>query len=113
MSRERGEEKNPSQVGSTRISRRDFLGKATGAAATLAVGGGISSILAACGGGPTVVSKKKTYTIAIVPKGLDNPVFALANLGGQVRAKELGNVHFIFTASSTTDTNGDINVIQG
>ncbi len=113
MSRERREEMGSSGTDSGRISRRDFLGKATGAAAALAVGGGISSILAACGGGPTVVSKKKTYTIAIVPKGLDNPVFALANLGGQVRAKELGNVHFIFTANSTTDTNGDINVIQG
>ena len=61
--------------------------------------------------GGLVPSRK--YTIAIVPKGLDNPVFALAKLGLEERAKELGNVTPIFTAGSTTNTELDINVLEG
>jgi ribose transport system substrate-binding protein len=62
--------------------------------------------------GPMIFSPKKRYSIAIVPKGLNNPVFALANLGGQQRALELGNIHFLFEASPTTDTAGDVNIVQ-
>jgi ribose transport system substrate-binding protein len=95
------------------ISRGGFL-KASG----VLTGAALASTLYGPGlvfaDGPYVFSKaKKKYKIAIVPKGLDNPVFALANLGGQKRAKELGDVQFIFTANSTTDTAGDVRTIEG
>src|SRR5438067_1289134 len=50
--------------------------------------------------GPYSFSTKKRFTIAIVPKSLSNPVFALANLGGKKRAQELGDVDYVFTANS-------------
>ena len=55
----------------------------------------------------------RKYKIAIVPKGLDNPVFALAKLGLEERASELGDVEPIFTAGATTNTELDINVLEG
>jgi ribose transport system substrate-binding protein len=85
-----------------RLSRRTFLGAAGAAVA-----------LAACGGGaPAAGGGKKKYRIAIVPKGLDNPVFALAKLGLQQRAQELGDVDPIFTAGATTDTASDVRVLE-
>lgn len=87
-------------------TRREFLklaGVATGALAT-------SSLWAPKAF--AVVSSKK-YKIAIVPKGLDNPVFALARLGLEERAAELGDVEPIFTAGATTNTSLDINVLEG
>ena len=63
--------------------------------------------------GPMVYAPKKRYKIAIVPKSLQNPVFALAKLGGQQRAKELGDVDYIFTANSSESASLDINIIQG
>ena len=90
------------------VSRSTFL-KATGV--------GLAGTLAGPGHafahGPLILRAPKKYKIAIVPKGLDNPVFALAKLGLEKRAAELGDVTPIFTANSTTDTAGDVNVIQG
>ncbi len=63
--------------------------------------------------GPLILKAAKKYKIAIVPKGLDNPVFALAKLGLEKRAAELGDVDPIFTASSKTDTAGDVRVVEG
>ena len=63
--------------------------------------------------GPLILKAKKKFQIAIVPKGLDNPVFALAKLGLEKRAAELGDVTPIFTANSTTDTAGDVRVVEG
>ena len=63
--------------------------------------------------GPLILKAPKKYKIAIVPKGLDNPVFALARLGLEKRAAELGDVTPIFTASSKTDTAGDVRVVEG
>jgi ribose transport system substrate-binding protein len=94
------------------LSRGDFL-KTTGLVAGAALAGSIYGPTQVFGQAPYAFSKKKMYSIAVVPKGLDNPVFALANLGGQKRAQELGNVHFIFTAGSKTDTAADITAIQG
>jgi ribose transport system substrate-binding protein len=94
------------------VSRGDFL-KTTGAVAGAALASTLYGPGRVFAHGPYVYVKKKTYTIAVVPKGLDNPVFALANLGGKKRAQELGNVHFIFTAASKTDTAGDVSAIQG
>ena len=87
-------------------TRREFLklaGLATGALATSSVW--TPKAFAAV---PT-----RTYKIAIVPKGLDNPVFALAKLGQEQRASELGDVDPIFTAGATTNTELDINVLEG
>ena len=58
-------------------------------------------------------SAKKRYKIAIVPKGLDNPVFNTANWGGATRAKELGNVDFTFTGSATSDAAQQVTAIDG
>src|SRR5919205_1125714 len=63
--------------------------------------------------GPYSFTKKKHYTIAIVPKSLSNPVFALARLGGQKRAQELGDVDYVFTANSQESAAADVNIIQG
>lgn len=94
------------------LSRGGFL-KTAGAVAGAALASTLNGPGRIFADGPLVVSKKKAFTIAIVPKGLDNPVFALANLGGQKRAQELGDVDFIFTANSTTDTAGDVTVLEG
>jgi ribose transport system substrate-binding protein len=107
------DEENQSDSLATReISRSGFL-KTTGAVAGAALASTLYGPGLVFADGPLIFSKKTTYTIAIVPKGLDNPVFALANLGGQKRAKELGDTEFIFTASSTTDTAGDVKAVEG
>ncbi len=90
-----------------RLSRRQLLTRGV-----LASGAALAAKFAGPGLAFGAVSPKR-FRIAIVPKGLDNPVFALAKLGSAQRAKELGDVEPIFTASSTTDTAGDINVIEG
>jgi ribose transport system substrate-binding protein len=91
------------------LSRRGFL-RASGVAAGAVLAGGLGTTLAACGGSS---GGGKRYRIAIVPKGLDNPVFSLAKLGAAQRAKELGDVDSIFTAASKTDTAGDVQVLEG
>src|SRR5690348_14737563 len=106
------EPKNAKSFIDKELSRGRFL-KTTGAVAGAALASTLYGPGRIFADGPMVYSKKKRYTIAIVPKGLDNPVFALANLGGQKRAKELGDVDFVFTANSTTDTAGDVTVLEG
>lgn len=91
------------------VSRGTFL-KATAGAALASTLYGPGKVFA---DGPYAFSKKKHYTIAIVPKSLQNPVFALAKLGGQRRAQELGDVDYVFTASSQESAATDINIIQG
>jgi ribose transport system substrate-binding protein len=93
------------------ISRRGFL-RAGGVAAGAVLAGGLGTGLAACGGSPATGSRRR-YRIAIVPKGLDNPVFSLAKLAAEQRARELGDVESIFTAASKTDTAGDIKILEG
>ncbi|MGD0743268.1 MAG: substrate-binding domain-containing protein [Acidimicrobiales bacterium] len=87
-------------------SRRDFLKLAGASAGALA-----ASSLWTPKAFAAVPTRK--YKIAIVPKGLDNPVFALAKLGLEQRASELGDVEPIFTAGTTTNTELDINVLEG
>jgi ribose transport system substrate-binding protein len=89
------------------LSRREAL-KRAGAATGAVVLGSLWTPPKSFG----IISKKK-YKIAIVPKGLDNPVFALAKLGLEKRAKELGDVEPIFTAGTKTDTAADIRAIEG
>ncbi len=106
------EPKNAKSFIDKELSRGRFL-KTTGAVAGAALASTLYGPGRIFADGPMAFSKKKRYTIAIVPKGLDNPVFALANLGGQKRANELGDVEFVFTANSTTDTAGDVTVLEG
>lgn len=102
-------EKAQDSLLSKELSRGTFL-KVTGAAALASTLYGPGEVFA---DGPMIYAPKKRFKIAVVPKGLDNPVFALANLGGLKRAKELGDVDFRFTANSTTDTAGDVSVVEG
>lgn len=91
------------------VSRATFL-KAAGVATLASTLYGPGRVFA---DGPLILRAPKKYKIAIVPKGLDNPVFGLAKLGLEKRAQELGNVTPIFTASSVTDTAGDVRVLEG
>jgi ribose transport system substrate-binding protein len=88
------------------LSRGELL-KRTGVAAGVVATGSLWKSKASFG----IVSAKK-YKIAIVPKGLDNPVFALGKLGLEQRAKELGDVEPIFTAGTKTDTAADVAVVE-
>lgn len=56
---------------------------------------------------------QKRYKIAIVPKGLNNPVFKSADFGGQARAKELGNVDFKFIGPAQSDASQQVAVVDG
>lgn len=106
------EKKTPDSILGQEVSRSRFITTASAASGLV-----LASTLYGPGrvfaNGPMVVSRSKKYKIAIVPKGLDNPVFALAKLGLEKRAMELGNVDPIFTAGSKTDTNLDVNIVQG
>ncbi len=89
------------------ISRRKILvgGAATaGAFAAADVFGSINIARAA---------DQKRYKIAIVPKGLNNPVFKSADFGGQARAKELGNVDFKFIGPAQSDASQQVAVVDG
>ena len=69
----------------------------------------VGAMLAACGGNTTSTAssnassaspaassscpaQKDHYTIAFVPKALNNPVFEITRKGAEDKAKELGNV---------------------
>ncbi|HEX6508578.1 MAG TPA: substrate-binding domain-containing protein [Chloroflexota bacterium] len=90
------------------ISRGTFLKAAAGVAAASSLYGP-GKVFA---DGPYAFTRANRFTIAIVPKSLQNPVFALANLGGKKRAQELG-VNYVFTASAQESAATDINIIQG
>src|SRR5581483_4666457 len=93
-----------------RVTRGELL-KRTGAAAAVVGAGGLIRPNFAKAAFAVTTSKK--YKIAIVPKALDNPVFALGKLGLEERAKELGDVQPIFTAASQTDTAQDVSIVEG
>lgn len=61
---------------------------------------------------PYVAKAAKRYTIAVVPKSLDNPVFYTAHYGAMQRAKELGDVDLIWTASATSDASQEAEIVQ-
>ncbi len=83
------------------IRRRTLVGAA-------AAGAG-ASLLAR----PYVARAAKRYSIAVIPKALDNPVFYYAHYGAQTRAKELGDVDLIWTASTTSDASVEAQVLSG
>lgn len=61
---------------------------------------------------PYVAKAAKRYTIAVVPKSLDNPVFYTAHYGAIQRAKELGDVDLVWTASATSDASQEAEIVQ-
>jgi len=61
---------------------------------------------------PAIARAAKRYSIAVVPKSLDNPVFYTAHYGAMQRAKELGDVDLIWTASATSDASQEAEIIQ-
>jgi ribose transport system substrate-binding protein len=91
-----------------KISRSGVLKAGAVAAAGLA---GVTAWPRGTMAAPAQVSKK--YRIAIVPKGLDNPVFNTANWGGAWRAKELGDVEFTYTGSAVSDAAPQVTVMDG
>ncbi|MGH7117393.1 MAG: substrate-binding domain-containing protein [Gemmataceae bacterium] len=62
---------------------------------------------------PFVAHAAKRYSIAVIPKSLDNPVFYYAHFGAETRAKELGDVDIIWTASTTSDATVEAQVLSG
>lgn len=61
---------------------------------------------------PMIAKAAKRYTIAVVPKSLDNPVFYTAHYGAMQRAKELGDVDLIWTASATSDASQEAEIVE-
>ena len=92
----------------TKVSRAGLLKAGAAAAAGAAVAAAWPRGAMAA---PALVSK--TYRIAIVPKGLDNPVFNTANWGGAWRAKQLGDVDFTYTGSAVSDAAPQVTVVDG
>lgn len=83
--------------------RRLLLAGGAGIAAT-----GLSGLAA-----PFVARAAKKLTVAVIPKALDNSVFYYAHYGAEQRAKELGDVDVIWTASTTSDANQEAQVLSG
>ncbi len=54
----------------------------------------------------------KTYTFALVPKLLDNPVFKLAEEGAIQKAEELGDVEVIYQGPATADSKAQVDIID-
>lgn len=62
---------------------------------------------------PWVARAARRLTVAVIPKSLDNSVFYYAHYGAEKRAKELGDVDVIWTASPTSDANQEAQVLTG
>ncbi len=76
------------------ISRRRFL-EATAATAGAAAFAGRMA--------PVARAQDKKLKFVWSPKATDNPVFAVAQKGGEIRAGELGDVEFVWVGPSNTD----------
>jgi len=88
-------------------TRRRLLRTGAGLAAGAALTG--STLLAR----PHVARAARKLSIAVIPKSLDNSVFYYAHYGAEKRAKELGDVDVIWTASTTSDANQEAQVLTG
>jgi ribose transport system substrate-binding protein len=76
------------------LSRRKFL-QAT--AATAGAAAALSRL------GPVARAQEPKLKFVWSPKATDNPVFAVAEQGGKIRADELGDVEFVWIGPSNTD----------
>ena len=83
------------------LRRRTLIG-----AGALAAGAGVLGM-------PYVARAARRYSIAVIPKSLDNPVFYYAHYGAETRAAELGDVDLIWTASTTSDASVEAEVLSG
>jgi ribose transport system substrate-binding protein len=83
------------------ISRRRFIKSASLAALASSV----------CS--PYVARAATRYTIAMVPKALDLPVFAYGHFGAIKRAAELGDVDLIWAGPTIQDANQQAQVVSG
>src|ERR1700685_4025876 len=83
------------------ISRRRFIKSASVAALASSV----------CS--PYVARAATRYTIAMVPKALDLPVFAYGHFGAIKRAAELGDVDLIWAGPTIQDANQQAQVVSG
>lgn len=82
------------------LSRREFLEiSAATAGATVALGALGTSAFAQS---PSAGTGKR-YKFVWSPKATDNPVFHVADVGGQLRAQELGDVDFVWIGPANTD----------
>ena len=72
---------------------------------------GISMVAAASVIG-TAHAADKTYSVAIVPKSLNNPYFDLARDGCMAEAQKLGNVKCIYTGPVNQDAAAQVQTIQ-
>ncbi len=73
-------------------------------------GAGVALTGLAC---PSIARAAKKYTVAVIPKSLDNSVFYYAHYGADQRAKELGDTDVIWTASTTSDANQEAQILAG
>jgi ribose transport system substrate-binding protein len=89
-----------------KISRRDLIAGTAATAGALTAAELFGSINVAR-------AQAKRYKIAIVPKGLNNPVFKSADFGGQTRAAELGNVDFKFIGPAQSDASQQVATVDG
>ena len=89
------------------VSRRALIARSVAVAGALGAAEIFGSINIA------KAADQKRYKIAIVPKGLNNPVFKSADFGGQTRAKELGNVDFKFIGPAQSDASQQVAVVDG
>jgi len=80
------------------LSRRRFLQVSAATAGALAV-----SSLAGPGMVPIASAQDKKLKFVWSPKATDNPVFAVAEQGGKIRATELGDVEFVWIGPPNTD----------
>ncbi len=62
---------------------------------------------------PSIARAAKKYTVAVIPKSLDNSVFYYAHYGADKRAQELGDTDVIWTASTTSDANQEAQILSG
>jgi ribose transport system substrate-binding protein len=90
-----------------KMSRREVIGSGAAAAGVLTAAQLFGSINVAR------AQSAKRYKIAIVPKGLNNPVFKSADFGGQTRAAELGNVDFKFIGPAQSDASQQVATVDG
>jgi ribose transport system substrate-binding protein len=80
------------------LSRRRFLQVSAATAGALVVSG-----LVGPGMVPIASAQDKKYKFVWSPKATDNPVFAVAEQGGKIRAGELGDVEFVWIGPPNTD----------
>lgn len=93
-------------------------GNATGSASSSAAAQASEPATASSAAAETATSDsscptpKENYTIAFVPKALNNPVFEITRQGAEDKAAELGNVTIDWVGPATTDAAAQSQIID-